>query len=331
MNSVSNIKQAFSEFFSANIDERVCVIGGSNMDIVGSSLVLKKDDSVAGKISLIPGGIARNIAENLGRLKIPTNFISAIGDDIFGEVLNKSLTDVGVFVSGVRKIGNKNSGSYMILSDEIKELKYAINDMEILNELNRDWILNCKEIITRSKAVIIDCNLKHETLDEIFNLYNGKIYVNTVSMAKSLNIIPYLNKVWALNLNKNEAEVLSGIIISDDKTAYDAVRFLTDKGASRIAIEIDDNNLIFSDSEKVYKFTHNIDSFINVSGSTETFTAVWAALEYEDKDVLESIKNSIIASKKNSFVRENVNKNLNKEILIEWANSIPIECFELNI
>ena len=54
----------------------VCVIGGANIDIIGTPKAgLSKNDSSPGKISKSLGGVARNIAENLSKLDIKVELI----------------------------------------------------------------------------------------------------------------------------------------------------------------------------------------------------------------------------------------------------------------
>jgi pseudouridine kinase len=76
-------------------EDYVCVLGGSNMDIVGfphKNLVLH--DSNPGKVKISLGGVGRNIAENLVHLGVSTKLISAIGDDLYGKKILKSILNL---------------------------------------------------------------------------------------------------------------------------------------------------------------------------------------------------------------------------------------------
>ena len=74
----------------------VAVVGGANMDIVarthGDGLT---GDSVPGQIHCSPGGVARNVAENLARLGHSTHLISGVGDDEFGRSLRLATEAAG--------------------------------------------------------------------------------------------------------------------------------------------------------------------------------------------------------------------------------------------
>ena len=75
----------------------VCVVGGANLDIEGrvpGSPLL--GDSNLGAVVRSPGGVGRNIAENLTRLKIPTRLITALGRDDNGTWLHDLTAKSGV-------------------------------------------------------------------------------------------------------------------------------------------------------------------------------------------------------------------------------------------
>ena len=75
----------------------VCVVGGANVDIEGrvpGSLLLA--DSNLGTVIRSPGGVGRNIAENLTRLDTPTRLITALGRDDNGTWLHDLTAASGV-------------------------------------------------------------------------------------------------------------------------------------------------------------------------------------------------------------------------------------------
>ena len=67
------------------------VIGGANADLYGQITQEKEifADSNLGAVSIHPGGVGRNIAENLGHLGAEVDFIGHFGGDEFSKMLNK--------------------------------------------------------------------------------------------------------------------------------------------------------------------------------------------------------------------------------------------------
>jgi pseudouridine kinase len=70
---------------------QVTVVGGANTDIVGhSKAALVAHDSNPGVVSVSSGGVARNIAENLARLRVRTSLVTAFGADTHGRELERA-------------------------------------------------------------------------------------------------------------------------------------------------------------------------------------------------------------------------------------------------
>ena len=71
----------------------ITVIGGANFDISAkySNAVTTAEDSNHGQIFTSPGGVARNIAENLARLGSAVRLITGLGDDGFSVPIRASL------------------------------------------------------------------------------------------------------------------------------------------------------------------------------------------------------------------------------------------------
>jgi len=66
----------------------VVLAGAANLDILGFTKdPLIQRDSNPGRVRLCPGGVSRNIAENLARLGIRTELITAVGDGIAGRYI----------------------------------------------------------------------------------------------------------------------------------------------------------------------------------------------------------------------------------------------------
>ena len=73
---------------SFRLSPRVCVIGGANVDIHGAAYQpLRLRDSNPGSVHVSPGGVARNVAENLSRLGLDCRLVTAVGKDPNGEML----------------------------------------------------------------------------------------------------------------------------------------------------------------------------------------------------------------------------------------------------
>ena len=66
-------------------------IGAANLDVHGRSInSIRLRDSNPGRLNMSAGGVTRNILENMSRLGMDVQLISAVGTDAFGERIMES-------------------------------------------------------------------------------------------------------------------------------------------------------------------------------------------------------------------------------------------------
>ncbi len=323
-NVLSPIKGLFQDYLGERLEEYVCVIGASNVDIVGSSPIIKNKESNLGKVSITPGGVGRNIAENLGRLEIPTVFISTIGNDYFGNIIMDSLRYANVNLTGLRKIANRRTGAYLAMLDDFRNMDFAINDMAISEHIDSEWINVCGDIISKAKIVVIDCNISQDSIEHIVNLTKGKIYVDPVSMTKAVNVSPFLDRIWAIKPNIHEAEVLSGMKINSVKDAAAALKILREKNIINPVITLGEEGVVAYDDEVIKHYTSGKMRPINSTGAGDAFLATWVASDFFNLDFSETIRNAMISSYKTLLSMESVSKDLSRINFEKWRQEVEI-------
>ena len=75
----------------------VVAIGAANIDINGySASALLHEESNPGRVELCAGGVARNIAENLARLGVEVELLTALGGDGLQRLIIESCRAAGV-------------------------------------------------------------------------------------------------------------------------------------------------------------------------------------------------------------------------------------------
>ena len=154
------------------------------------------------------GGVARNVAENLARLDVPTSLVSAVGDDESGRGLVRALQLLGVDVSGVSISAAHGTAEYAAVLQPDSSLAFGIADMAVfetlsLDKLNEDWPL-----LVSADWVFADCNLPEETLRELVARGGGsrfRLAVDAVSVHKVMRLPVDLGGISALFVNADEA------------------------------------------------------------------------------------------------------------------------------
>lgn len=217
----------------------IVVIGGANMDIVASSFSnIKLEDSNPGKVSLAPGGVARNIAENLCRLGINTSFITAIANDMYGNAIIKHGKDYGLDFSRSKIIKSETTGLYICINDNHGEMVVSVNAMDICSKIEVSIIENNLDFINSASLVIIDTNLPDQTLKYIAENVTVPIACDLVSIPKSYKILPILNKIHLLKANRFELEAISDYKIVEGNDLHLATKKLIDNGTKNVIVTL---------------------------------------------------------------------------------------------
>ena len=105
----------------------VLCIGGANLDRklrLSEPLRMGTSNPVMSEVS--PGGVARNVAENLARLGCKVRLLSTFSDDLEGNWLLDHLNSAGVDVSPSFIVPGRKSGSYTALQDAQGEMLLAM-------------------------------------------------------------------------------------------------------------------------------------------------------------------------------------------------------------
>lgn len=218
----------------------IAVIGGANMDIGAQTHgVLAVADSTPGQIHCAPGGVARNVAENLARLGHHACLVSAVGDDVFGKSLLEATRRAGVDISAVCNLPLERTATYLSFHGPDGDMAVAVNDMGILECISPAFLSPYIGMLQTAACTVLDCNLSPGALEWILtNAWSAPVFVDAVSMAKCGRIMPWLPRIHLLKVNRLEAETLCGQRIqSDDDGGMLATR-LHEMGARNVVVSL---------------------------------------------------------------------------------------------
>ncbi len=226
----------------------VLAIGAANMDITGSSPhALLAHDSTPGQIRCAPGGVARNVAENLARLGHDVRLISVVGDDLFGARLLESTRRAGVDVQGCLVLDAHATSTYLSLHGPDGDMALALNDMAILEQITPERLAHAATRVRHARAVLVDCNLSEAALAWIFGYAQAKaIFAESVSAFKCRRLLPWLGQVHTLKANRLEAQALTGLPVADDAGLVQAACWLHDQGVRHVVLSLGERGVYWS-------------------------------------------------------------------------------------
>ncbi len=139
----------------------VLVVGGANLDLLARShSTVQLHTSNPGSRSGTPGGVGRNVAENLARLGTPTRLVLAVGDDPAGVELLERTQAAGVETLEVPWSGP--TGSYTAILDADGSLVAGVADMAATTAIGPEHVES--RWIAEAHWLVLDGNLSRETL-----------------------------------------------------------------------------------------------------------------------------------------------------------------------
>lgn len=305
----------------------VTVIGGCNMDISGSPFgKLSGRDSNPGSVAFSPGGVGRNIAENLARLGISVKLISVVGDDESGRRLLEETRAAGVDVSYVRKLAGEATGTYLSVLDENMDMYVAVSSMEIYEKLDASYLLDKKPILERSRVAVFDANLGYDVIENALGMaQTGSKYLDTVSMTKALRIRDLIGRFDCIKPNRLEAEALSGISAAGSKGLLRNAEHFHNLGVSKVFISLGPEGTFFSDGTDRGICRALRVEVRSATGAGDAFLAGAVYAETEGFDIRDAAVFGTGASLINLASGDTINKNTS----VESINKIMEENYEI--
>ena len=221
---------------------RIAVFGGANMDILGMPQgELRLRDSNIGHIELRPGGVGRNIAEQVVRLGAECTLLTVFGTDAMADTLCAGCARLGIDISHALT-AEGSTCVYLCVHDAAGDMLAAINDMGLMGALTPAYARQCMDVINGADVCVLDANPAAETLAEIVRLAAVPVLLDPVSIAKLERVRPLLPFLTAIKPNIHEARALTGC-----QTAEECARALVQAGVRKVFVSLGAEGLCCAD------------------------------------------------------------------------------------
>ena len=263
------------------------------MDINGFSREpLNEADSNPGRVEYCPGGVGRNIAENLLRLGVNVRFIGVIGEDPGGELLKNSSARIGLNIEHSFFPSCGQTSVYIALMDSNGEMKLALSDMDIMEQMTTEHLESKAGIIEGSAIVLLDTNLPEKIIDFILDRFGRRdsdsdvpgplFFLDPVSARKAPRAASQIGSFDTLKLGRMEASVLSGVKIPgagesgsgpDTGKLQEASEWFIRKGVRRVFITLGKEGVYTASAGKSFFSPVRYIQPLNTSGGGDAFMA----------------------------------------------------------
>jgi pseudouridine kinase len=268
-------------------DALVVVVGGANTDVVGVPIAsLVEHDSNPGVIRTSAGGVGRNVAENLARLGVAVELVTAFGGDAAGAGLRSSCRGAGIGVAQSLTVADLPGAHYLAVLDARHDMAVAINDMRVLDRLTPVFLAEPERaaLLLAADLVVADANLPAETLAWLTAAVRAPIVFEPVSAAKTGRAVGALDRLAAVTPNTLEAAELLGHEVAGIAAARDAALELVARGVGAAFVTCGIQGIAWADAGGSGIVAAPRVEVANASGAGDAFCAgiAFALLAHAD-------------------------------------------------
>ncbi len=258
-----------------NISAKVAVFGASNVDIMGfPKRPLIFGDANVGYSITSPGGVGRNIAENLKRLLFDVTLISFFGDDALSEYLINSCKKLGLPIENSLFLKEEATATFLAIMDHQNDLAVGISAMEIYEKITPLHFNTNFENLRHYDYFVLETNFKSDVMSFISSHKgNSKLVLDTVSGKKALRAQSILSEVYLLKTNLLEAKMLCNIALDKIIDPQFLVETLLLKGVENVFITMGKEGVIYGNNEIIDRQKSIPSEIINTVGAGDSFVS----------------------------------------------------------
>ena len=302
----------------------ILVLGASIVDIFGfCGRSYAQRDSIPGHIKISFGGVCRNIAENLARVGVNTQFISTLGDDENGKSILEHSKKFGYNMENSLFLEGESTPTYLAILNHQGEMESAVVDMESLNKMDERFVDEKHEVFENAEYTIVDSD-NPALLEYILKKYQGKskFILDPVSAKKAKKIRHLIKYFHTIKPNRFETEALCGFKIETDDDLKKAGRFFIEQGVKNVFISLDSDGIYYITSEGEEGTLACCESINvkNVTGAGDSFVAGIGYGYMNNLSIKDTLKYSMAMSIITITHEETINPAMSNELVNDLIN-----------
>jgi ribokinase len=216
----------------------IVVVGSSNMDMVIKLKTLPEpgETVIGGEFIMAAGGKGANQAVAAARLGGEVTFMARVGQDMFGRQAIQDLQKEGINTDYIVEDDNDPSGVALIFVDRKGENSIGVAS-GANNKLSEEDIDAAKERIVSAHILVLQLETPVDVVRYAARLASeagAKVILNPAPAQKLDDSL--FRMLTVLTPNEGEAELLTGVRVTDEKSALQAANILRTKGVAVVII-----------------------------------------------------------------------------------------------
>jgi ribokinase len=252
----------------------IIVIGSSNMDLVAKAprIPVTGETLTGTDFFMVPGGKGANQAVAAAKLGAEVVFITKLGKDVFASELLENFKSVNINTQHIEQLDGVPSGIAVIAIDD-KGQNMIIVVPGANGKLAPVDVDKAQSDIANAAVVVAQLEVPIETVEQAAKIANQNNipFILDPAPAKPLSD-ELLSRVDILTPNETEAEALTGIKVTDEKSADMAADALLAKGVKTVIVTLGEKGLLLATQDSKEMIPNHKVNAVDSTAAGDAFT-----------------------------------------------------------
>jgi ribokinase len=278
--------------------KKILVIGSCNTDMVIKSdrLPIPGETIIGGTFLMNPGGKGANQAVAAARQGGNVTFISKTGNDVFGKQSVELYKSEGINTDYIFSDPKLPSGVALIMVDSHGENCIVVAS-GANGTLTPTDIEKAKKELDTAAYVLMQLEIPIETVEYAAALAAEKGIPVILNPAPAKTLSDKLLKcLYLVTPNESEAEILSGIKVTDFEKAKQAADIISAKGVQNVVITMGAMGAFIKEKDQYFSVSANKVTAVDTTAAGDCFSGTLCVGLSEGKSILEAVKTAAKAS-----------------------------------
>jgi ribokinase len=269
----------------------ILVVGSSNTDMVikASHLPAPGETILGGNFFMNPGGKGANQAVAARRLGGNVTFIAKTGKDIFGETAVKLFREEGIHVEHMVTDPLHPSGVALITVDDRAENTIVVASGANATLFPAD-LGSAMEVIENAGIILMQLEIPLMTVQfvaELAAVKGAKVILNPAPACHLKQEL--LRHISIITPNETEAEMLSGIKITDVGSVHTAAKAIRQLGVETAIITLGSKGAFISTREMETLIPAPVVEAADTTAAGDVFNGALAVALAEDRSLIDAV------------------------------------------